>query len=56
MALLADHANYPASICKHGIESVTVFSIIIDVTHLRAWIGRGRPCETTYTEHHLIPL
>lgn len=53
MALLADHANYPASICKHGIESVTVFSIIIDVTHLRAWIGRGRPCETTYTEHCL---
>lgn len=55
MALLADHANYPASICKHGIESVTVFSIIIDVTHLRAWIGRGRPCETTYTEHSLPP-
>lgn len=53
MTLLADHANYPASICKHGIGSVTVFSIIIDVTHLRAWIGRGRPCETAYTEHHL---
>ncbi len=51
--LLADHANYPASICKHGIETVTAFSIIIDLGQLRAWIGRGRPCETVYTEHTL---
>lgn len=54
--LLADHANYPLSICKHGIETVTVFSIIIDVGRRRAWIGRGRPCETVYTEHALEPV
>ncbi len=53
MDLLKDHANYPASICRHGIETVTVFSILIDVTHRRAWIGRGRPVETTYTEYTL---
>ncbi len=53
--LLADHANYPASICKHAGESVTVFSIIIDLNELRAWIGRGRPCQTTYSEHTLDP-
>ena len=52
---LADHANYPASICKHAGKSVTVFSIIIDLNGLRAWIGRGRPCQTTYTEHTLDP-
>ena len=53
--LLADHANYPASICKHAGESVTVFSLIIDLNKLRAWIGRGRPCQTTYVEHALLP-
>ncbi|MDY7041995.1 MAG: C45 family peptidase, partial [Chloroflexota bacterium] len=51
--LLADHVNYPASICKHGVESVTVFSIIINLNELRALIGRGRPCQTTYFEHAL---
>jgi isopenicillin-N N-acyltransferase-like protein len=53
--LLADHANYPASICKHAGESVTAFSIIIDLNALKAWIGRGRPCETRYLEYRLDP-
>lgn len=53
--LLTDHANYPASICKHGIDTVTAFSIIIDLSRLRAWIGRGRPCQTTYYEFALEP-
>jgi len=51
--LLADHANYPGSICKHGLTSVTVFSIIIRLEDRRAWIGRGRPCETTWEEYQL---
>jgi isopenicillin-N N-acyltransferase-like protein len=53
--LLADHANYPGSICKHGMESVTVFSLIINLNERRAWIGRGRPCQTTYFEYRLEP-
>jgi isopenicillin-N N-acyltransferase-like protein len=53
--LLADHAGYPTSICKHGLEAVTVFSIIIQLEQLRAWIGLGRPCETTYFEYSLEP-
>ena len=53
--LLADHANYPNSICKHAGTTVTVFSIIVNLNELRAWIGRGRPCEATYTEHPLDP-
>jgi isopenicillin-N N-acyltransferase-like protein len=53
--LLADHADYPASICKHDGGSVTVFSIIINLNELRAWIGRGAPCQTTYVEHSLDP-
>jgi isopenicillin-N N-acyltransferase like protein len=53
--LLADHANYPGSICKHGLEAVTVFSFIVNLNERRAWIGRGRPCQTTYVEHRLEP-
>jgi isopenicillin-N N-acyltransferase-like protein len=53
--LLADHANYPGSICKHGIETVTVFSLIVSLNERRAWIGRGCPCRTTYVEHILEP-
>jgi isopenicillin-N N-acyltransferase like protein len=53
--LLADHANYPSSICKHGVESVTVFSMILDLNRRQAWIGRGRPCETQWVEHRLEP-
>jgi len=53
--LLADHAGYPTSICKHGTGSVTVFSIIIQVETLKAWIGRGFACETEYVEYQLEP-
>jgi isopenicillin-N N-acyltransferase like protein len=53
--LLADHAGYPTSICKHGLETVTVFSIIVHVEGLRAWIGRGWACETEYIEYKLEP-
>jgi isopenicillin-N N-acyltransferase like protein len=53
--LLADHANYPGSICKHGLESVTVFSLVIRPEERRAWIGKGRPCQTTYYEYALEP-
>jgi isopenicillin-N N-acyltransferase-like protein len=53
--LLADHAGYPTSICKHGIETHTVFSIIIQLETLKAWVGRGHACETEYVEYQLEP-
>jgi len=53
--ILSDHANYPASICKHDGSSATVFSIVINLNELKAWIGRGRPCQTTYFEYKLDP-
>jgi isopenicillin-N N-acyltransferase-like protein len=53
--LLADHVGYPTSICKHGQETVTVFSMIVHVEGLRAWIGRGRACKTEYVEYCLEP-
>ena len=51
--LLADHAGFPASICKHGLDTVTVFSIIIQLEELRAWIGKGRACQAEYFEYAL---
>jgi isopenicillin-N N-acyltransferase-like protein len=53
--LLADHAGYPTSICKHGTETVTVFSMVIQLENLRAWIGGGRACEAEYVEYQLEP-
>lgn len=53
--LLADHAGYPTSICKHGMESFTVFSMIIQVETLKAWIGRGFACKAEYVEYQLEP-
>jgi isopenicillin-N N-acyltransferase-like protein len=53
--LLGDHAGYPTSICKHGKETMTVFSIVIQLEQLRAWIGLGRACETEYFEYQLEP-
>lgn len=53
--LLSDHVNYPNSICKHEGESVTVFSIIINLNELRAWVGHGFPCQTKYQEFQLDP-
>lgn len=53
--LLADHAGYPTSICKHGLETQTVFSIIIQVETLKAWIGRGHACKMEYVEYQLTP-
>ena len=53
--LLADHAGYPTSICKHGLETVTVFSVIIQLERRRAWIGKGQPCQSTFFEYQLEP-
>ena len=53
--LLGDHAGYPTSICKHGTETVTIFSIVIQLENLHAWIGLGRACEAEYVEYQLEP-
>jgi len=58
--ILSDHVNYPNSICRHIDESApplkqekTIFSIIIDVTHLKALICHGNPCAGEYKEYKL---
>ncbi len=56
--VLRDHANAPASICKHplpsdGRSSRTIASLIIDVTHRALWVTADAPCRTTYERYTL---
>jgi isopenicillin-N N-acyltransferase-like protein len=58
--ILSDHVNHPNSICRHIDESApplkqekTIFSIIIDATHLKALICHGNPCVGEYKEYKL---
>ncbi|MCW3982111.1 MAG: C45 family peptidase [Candidatus Bathyarchaeota archaeon] len=58
--ILSDHVNHPNSICRHIEESdapleryKTIFSIIIDVSHLKALICHGNPCVGEYKEYKL---
>jgi isopenicillin-N N-acyltransferase-like protein len=44
---LADHANTPDSLCRHGGETETVFWAIIDLSHGAIEYGRGQPCTAT---------
>lgn len=55
MTFLADHSNSPDSICRHEGEIRTVFSIVIQLEGRQAWIGPGRPCQTTYSLYELPP-
>jgi isopenicillin-N N-acyltransferase-like protein len=43
---LADHANAPHSLCRHGGETQTVFWAIIDLTHRAIEYGQGQPCAS----------
>jgi isopenicillin-N N-acyltransferase like protein len=50
-SLMADHANFPKSICKHrdaetNPDVVTIGSVVIDVSNRQRWAGAGNPsCE-----------
>lgn len=56
--MLADHDNYPLSICrhqnagKHGFWS-TVFSIVMDPTAREMYVSRGNPCENRFELYEL---
>jgi len=52
-----DHVNKPDSVCRHADTrlhrldvSETIFSVIFDLTNLRAHICAGKPCTGTYAE------
>jgi isopenicillin-N N-acyltransferase-like protein len=56
-ALLADHADYPYSICSHPgpgehplEQGATIASVLMDLTARRLWVAAGNPCQTPYRE------
>jgi isopenicillin-N N-acyltransferase-like protein len=53
--LMADHANYPRSLCKHhapesDLDYGTIGSVIIDVTARTLWACTGNPCRAAWRE------
>jgi len=57
---LRSHEGHPWGVCRHGDPSlpwadrtVTVASVIMDLSARRLHVAAGRPCESRYAE---IPL
>lgn len=56
--VMADHANYPRSVCKHhapesDLDYGTIGSVIIDVTARALWACSGNPCRGAWREVRL---
>jgi isopenicillin-N N-acyltransferase like protein len=56
-ALLADHADYPHSICSHPDpadhpleQGATIASVLMDLSARRLWLAVGHPCQAPYSE------
>jgi isopenicillin-N N-acyltransferase-like protein len=55
---MADHANYPRSVCKHHapeseLDYGTIGSVVIDVTVRALWACSGNPCRGDWREVRL---
>ena len=53
--LLADHADYPHSICAHPDpadhpceQGATIASVLMDLTAKHIWLAAGNPCQAPY--------
>lgn len=54
-AIMADHSNYPRSVCKHhapesDLDYGTIGSVVIDVTTRTLWACAGNPCRGEWRE------
>ena len=54
-AIMADHANYPKSVCKHhtpesDLTYGTIGSVVIDVGNRMLWACSGNPCRGEWRE------
>ena len=57
-AVMADHANYPRSVCKHhapdsDLDYGTIGSVVIDVAERALWACCGNPCRGEWREVRL---
>ena len=58
---MADHANYPRSVCKHhapesDLDYGTIGSVVIDVTERALWACSGNPCRGEWREVRLCAI
>ena len=56
--VMADHSNYPRSVCKHHapeseLEYGTIGSVVIDLTARALWACAGNPCRAVWREVQL---
>lgn len=56
--ILADHSNFPRSVCKHhapesDLDYGTIGSVVIDVTDRLLWACAGNPCRAVWREVRL---
>jgi isopenicillin-N N-acyltransferase like protein len=61
-ALLADHADYPRSICAHPDPAVhpceqgaTIASVLMDLSAGRLWVAAGNPCRAPHERLEAVP-
>lgn len=61
-AILADHVNFPQSICNHIVEDdtpldrqQTIASLIIDLSARTMWVSWGTPCGNEFFPYTLAP-
>jgi isopenicillin-N N-acyltransferase-like protein len=57
-AIMADHANWPGSVCKHHapeseLDYGTIGSVVIDVSTRTLWTCFGNPCRGDWREVRL---
>jgi len=53
--LLADHADYPNSVCAHPDpadhpreQGATIASVLMDLNTRQLWLAAGHPCQAPY--------
>jgi isopenicillin-N N-acyltransferase-like protein len=59
-SIFRDHVNRPGSVCRHPDPTVhrldvseTIFSVVFDLTRLRAHVLKGKPCAGEYSVFQL---
>ena len=58
--VFSDHVGYPESICRHPDpalseeeQTMSIFSVVFDLTNKVAWICAGNPCEGEYKRYEI---
>ncbi|MDR1518874.1 MAG: C45 family peptidase [Planctomycetota bacterium] len=58
--IMADHVNYPDSVCSHEDERdaewsryCTIFGFLADLAEREIWIAPGNPCESEWRSYRL---